>query len=364
MRWLKRIGVFILAVTGLLVLFLAWHLHSNVPVTTEEVLRDDEEEQAERAAKNFIGVIRDTMGEHASRGAHAKGHACVKAWFRVDDELEASLRHGIFSVPGQAYKSWIRFSNGGSNLSRSDDRRNDSRGMAIKLIGMGQGAEEPAFQVQDFLMHNNPVFFSANVEDYNRLVESDNKILSFLDSPNPFKWRLRELQHVFDTLAEPPESPLADDYFSNTAYKLGPHNIKFSSRPCGARKSLPAGRTRGPDFLSETMASELSAGTGCFDFMVQLQKPDRYMPIEDPSIEWKEKDSSWIKVARIEIPSQEFTSAQQKQFCENLSFTPWNSLDAHRPIGQLNRIRKKVYEASSRFRHATNKTEVPVDLDW
>ena len=364
MRWLKRIGVFILAVIALPGLFLAWHLYSNVPVTTEEVLRDDEEEQAARAARNFIGVIKETMGDHASRGAHAKGHACVKAWFTVDDEIEASLRHGIFSVPGQSYKSWIRFSNGASNLARSDDRRNDSRGMAIKLIGLQQDKEEKVVQVQDFLMHNNPVFFSANVEDYNRLVESENKILSFLDSPNPFKWRLRELQHVFDTLAEPPQSPLADDYFSNTAYKLGPHNIKFSSRPCSASESYPTDINRGPDFLSETMARELTTGSGCFDFMVQLQDPDKYMPIEDPSIEWKEKDSPWIKIARVDIPGQEFTSASQKQFCENLSFTPWNSLDAHRPIGQLNRIRKKVYEASSRFRHASNKTEVPLDLDW
>ena len=364
MRWLKRIGVFFLVVCVVLGLFLGWHIYSNVPVTTEEVFRDDEEEQAQRAARNFVRVIKDTMGEHASRGAHAKGHACVKAWFTISDDIEPALRHGVFSMPGQAFKSWIRFSNGGSNLSKSDDRRKDSRGMAIKLIHVTAGNEDIENQVQDFLMHNNPVFFSANVEDYNRLVESENKILSFLDSPNPFKWRLRELQHVFDTLADPPTSPLKDEYFSNTAYKLGPHNIKFSSKSCENSEKSVVDVNRGPDFLSQKMAEELEAENACFDFMVQLQQPDKYMPIEDPSIEWKEKDSPWRKIASIDIPSQQFASPSQKQFCENLSFNPWNSLAAHRPIGQLNRIRKTVYQASSLFRHTTNKTEVPTNLDW
>jgi hypothetical protein len=39
---------------------------------------------------------------------------------------------------------------------------------------------------------------------------------------------------------------------------------------------------------------------------------------------------------------------------ENLSFTPWHSLPEHRPLGNLNRARKKVYEATSRKRHLEN----------
>ena len=364
MYWLKRVAVFLLLVAGFLIFFVGWHLQSNAPVTTTEVYRDDEEKQAERAAKNFIGVITETMQGHASRGAHAKGHACVQAWFTVNENLESALRHGVFANPGKAYKSWIRFSNGSSNLAKSDDRRKDSRGMAIKLLHVTPPEIDTKYLPQDFLMHNSPVFFSANVEDYNRLVESENKVLSFLDNPNPFKWRLRELQHVFDTLAEPPGSPLSDRYFSNTAYKLGPHNIKFSTQPCSNHSHLQATHERGPDFLAETMKEELRSGNGCFDFLVQLQDAEKYMPIEDPSIEWKVSDSSWRKMARINIPSQEFDTESRKQFCENLSFNPWNSLEAHRPIGQLNRIRKKVYEASSRFRHSTNNTEVPANLDW
>ena len=196
MRIIRPLLFAIFCLLLFLSVFLAYHFYSDVAVTSEEVFREDEAEQSQRAAQNFINVIEETRGNYAARGAHAKGHACVKAYFEVEQSLSEELQHGVFSQPGQVFKSWIRFSNGASNLAKSHDARKDSRGMAIKLINIdkanlqdkaGQGPGQ-----QDFLMHNNPVFFSANIEDYNRLVESDNKILSFFNSPNPFKWRLRE----------------------------------------------------------------------------------------------------------------------------------------------------------------------------
>jgi hypothetical protein len=69
-------------------------------------------------------------------------------------------------------------------------------------------------------------------------------------------------------------------------------------------------------------------------------------------------------VAKITILKQQFNSAEQQQFCEDLSFSPWNALEAHRPIGALNRARRVVYEASSSYRHQVNKTQIPQTLDW
>lgn len=367
MRVLKAIAITLVSFVVFTTTFIAYHFHSDVPVTTTEVFRDDEAAQTQRAAENFVNVIKETTTSYAARGAHAKGHACVKAYFKVVDSINAELRHGIFQEPGKTYKSWIRFSNGSSNLAKSQDANKDSRGMALKLINIHEeGLEllEEEIETQDFLMHNNPVFFSASVEDYNKLVESENKILSFLEGKNPFKWRLRELGHVLDTLAPPPYSPLWDDYFSNTAYRLGPHNIKFSAQSCSAAPDTITQDQSDADFLRKTMAEELAIKEACFKFMVQLQIADKYMPIEDPSIEWKEEDSPYKTVATISIAPQQFDTEEQQQFCEDLSFSPWNALAAHRPIGQLNRIRKQVYAASSRYRHKKNMTQIPVALDW
>ncbi len=363
MKFLKIVGFVLIFI----ILFVSYHLYSDSPVTTEEIFRQDETEQTQRSIDNFIKVLEENKTSYIARGAHSKGHACVKAYFDVNETIQPVLQHGVFSMPGNRYKSWIRFSNGRSSMKNNHDADKDAHGMAIKLFNIYDDKlikEEGSSETQEFLMHDAPVFFAANVEDYNRFVESDDKILYFFSGLNPFKWNIRELFHGLATLKEAPHSPLSADYFSNTAYKLGPNNIKFSAQSCTAINNNVDKDKVDADFLRKTMAEELKTGEACFYFMVQLQNPDKYMPIEDPSIEWKESDSTYIPIAKITIPIQEFDSIEQQQFCENLSYSPWHSLNEHRPIGELNRIRKKVYQASSHYRHRENKTEIPINLDW
>ena len=353
----------ILALVGLfliLIISLYFHNQSHAPVTTKEVMPSNEQQQIQRAADNFVNIIKETQTTYAARGAHAKGHACVKAYFDINDDIDPQLQHGIFKTAGKRYKSWIRFSNGSSNMAKSDDRVKDSRGMAIKLLNI----ENDSSQTQESLAHNSPAFFSVDLEDYNNLVESEDKTKYFLSGYNPFKWRLRELSHVNNTLAPPPYSPIWDEYFSNTAYKLGAHNIKFMIRSCSDESPLPDNAISDPDFLKNTLSRELKSGSACMQFLVQLQDPSKLMPIEDPSVLWKETDSPFITVAKITIPTQQFDTAEQQQFCENLSFTPWNTIEAHRPIGALNRVRKLVYQASSSFRHNINKTSSPQNIEF
>jgi len=351
----------------LLAAFVYYHSLSNAPVTVVEIFRDDEAAQTQRSKENFIEIIEKNKTSYVARGAHSKGHACVRAYFDVHESIPSNLQHGVFKTPGKRYKSWIRFSNGRSSMKENHDADKDAHGMAIKLFHIyddilvkpGDGSD-----TQDFLMDDSPVFFVVNIEDYNRFVESDDKILYFVEGINPFKWYLRELTNVLAKLRAPPVSPLRTQYFSNTAYKLGPHNIKFSTQSCFPPVINPGQDKTDPDFLRKTMAEELKTGEGCFNFMVQLQDPDKYMPIEDPSIEWKVFDSPYITIAKIRMPIQEFDTVEQQTFCENLSFSPWNALSEHRPIGQLNRIRKEVYTASSKYRHENNQTEIPLSLDW
>jgi hypothetical protein len=358
-KLLKKLILGLVGLFLLLVILLYLHNQSHAPITTEEIFSEDEPQQIQRAADNFVNIIKITQTDYAARGAHAKGHGCVKAYFDVSEDIDPQLQYGVFQTPGKHYKSWIRFSNGSSNMAKSDDREKDSRGIAIKLLNV----ESNSTQTQEFLAHNSPAFFSVDLNDYNQLVESEDKTKYFVSGYNPFKWRLRELSHVNDTLASPPYSPIWDEYFSNTAYKLGPHNIKFMMRSC-AEQSQPEKDTAGPDFLKKTLINELRSDSACMEFLVQLQDPSKLMPIEDPSVLWTERDSPFIHVATITIPPQKFDTPEQQQFCENLSFSPWHSLDEHRPVGALNRVRKLVYQASSDYRHKTNKTEIPQMLSW
>ncbi|PHS33458.1 MAG: catalase [Methylophaga sp.] len=357
MKIIKKLLSIVVILLILLVGFIFYHAQDNAIVTTEEIIPDDEAEQTQRAVDNFIDVITFFQTDKAHRGAHAKGHACVKAYFDINDNINPDLQQGIFKQADTSYKTWIRFSNGTPKIA--NDAEKDSRGIAIKLLNVVEQG-----QTQEFLLHNSPAFFSTNLDDYNDLVESEDKLQYFLKGYNPFNWRLRELSNVLNTLSPPPYSPIWEEYFSNTAYKLGPHNVKYKVQSCQPFNQISEQDQTDPDFLQKTLATELENGGACLQFMVQLQDANKHMPIEDPSVLWKESDSPYIAIATITIPQQQFDTAEQQQFCENLSFSPWNALAEHKPIGALNRVRKMVYQASSLYRHQFNKTDVPQSLDW
>lgn len=284
----------------------------------------------------------------ACRGAHAKAHGCVKAEFAVRDDIPAEFKVGIFKS-ARRFAAWIRFSNG-SPLVKGD-AEGDGRGMAIKLMGV----EQSVSSTQDFLMINHPVFLVRNAADYldfQQAVARGRPEKFFFPGLNPFKFRLHEFGIARKLKRARVTNPLNVRYWSMTPYAFGNAAMKFSARPAGTPS--PFDETRGADFLRENLAEHLTAQSADFDFLVQLRTNPATMPIEDPTIEWNERESGFVPVARITIPPQQFDTPEQRAFCENLSFSPWHAIPEHRPLGGINRIRQPVYGTSSRIRHELN----------
>lgn len=67
----------------------------------------------------------------------------------------------------------------------------------------------------------------------------------------------------------------------------------------------------------------------------------------------------WVRVGVLHIPQQEFTRRDQMLFCRDLAFSPWHTIDAHRPLGGVNLIRKTAYEAGASARNQANGRVVP-----
>ncbi|MEJ7592136.1 MAG: hypothetical protein WKF77_11340 [Planctomycetaceae bacterium] len=79
---------------------------------------------------------------------------------------------------------------------------------------------------------------------------------------------------------------------------------------------------------------------------------DPDLHIENASMEWLESEAGKFQpVATLTIPLQEVDTPELRVRCERLVFTPWHGLEAHRPLGGINRMRKAVYEASAMFRN-------------
>jgi hypothetical protein len=385
-----------LAVLAVVFLVIYWWNTRDLPGPMGEVIQPNEDVQIAKLVAASTALATQDHYEHLKsendptwrRDVHGHTPGCIKARFTVL-KTDDRFKFGLFSLqpptaasndPAYQYEAWIRFSNGNHQLK--PDTESDVRGVALKVMGVTKEkfgpklleGEEDA-DTQDFALMNSPVYFFRDLADYaqfsgmlswgaanpkarwlGKLAPSGatgRDILPFFRySWNPFNWNLRSLISAVKAQIKPPPSPLHIQYFSASAYALGPRQyVKYSMRPCQENylKNAPP-RPTTPNGLHEALKQTLSQGDWCFYFMAQLQVPGKNMPVEDASVLWSESDSPFVPVARIDIPRQDVPD--QPCFCENLAMNPWHSLPAHRPVGVFNRIRKNIYQESARFRRA------------
>jgi hypothetical protein len=323
------------------------------------------------------------------RDVHAKAHGCVNATFRVNDNLPERFKWGVFAQPGQQYKAVIRFSSGKPQLN--SDGVPDARGFAMKLLNV-PGKKlldfETEDQTQDFIMINSKVFFIRTIEEYaafsSALGQGSGAVVKyFFPSLNPATWHAHEFVLANDSFKQRPESLLTEQYYSLSAYKLGPReNVKYSVRPCANNQplrpayawtpnvftrawkslelpfaALSATSMDGPeyfDYLREELDNQVKHGGACFEFMVQPQIPEKNMPIEDATVEWDEQASPFIPVATITLDAMPGETADHNETCESLSFNPWHALPEHQPVGVMNRVRKALYQSMGLYRRTKN----------
>lgn len=295
------------------------------------------------------------------RAFHPKIVGLVKAEFTVEADLAPDLQVGMFQ-PGKTYKAWVRFSNAKRNPQA--DKKKDLRGMAIKVMGVeGEKLleQEQDATTQDFLMITHPTLQTTTVKSFQKGISSlvNGPIAVLFYALNPWNWATirRSIQSLkrFSNLLE-------TQYWSTTAYRFGDENraVKYSSRAQVMNKT-PFPEDPTDDFLRENMVKSLETEEVLFDFMVQFQENADTMPIENPAVEWS---SPFVKLATIKIPKQVFDTPEQREFGQNLAYTPWHCIAPHRPIGGANRARKKAYEILSAFRLGKNGVKSVEPTDW
>jgi hypothetical protein len=321
-----------------------------VPGLAQETIDPLEESYIESLKSLTMERLREQYPDGSvRRDAHPKTHGLVAAEFIVLDDFSYALRHGVFQRP-RTFDALIRFS-AGDTFPYPDTRVPRSGGMAVKLLGV-EGDKlldrERHAQTQDFIMINYPGFLAQSFKSYEALhVASTPETRARYYQEYPAEEALYKSQSL-----EPFYNPVQTRYFSQVPYRLGPQAIKFSAKPITNAANRPPA-AEGPNFLREAMKQQLAATDVYFDFMVQVQTDPLRMPIEDSLTIWDEAQSPFQRVAIIRIPRQDITD-QGLEIAENLAFTPWHALPEHRPLGNMNRTRRVVYEMVSEFRRTTN----------
>jgi hypothetical protein len=112
------------------------------------------------------------------------------------------------------------------------------------------------------------------------------------------------------------------------------------------------------DYLRDAMVATLNKQDVEFDIRLQLQTDPYLMPLENNAVLWPEKLSPRRSVATLRIPKQTFNSPAQLEFARRLSYNPWHSIPAHRPLGNQSRARRRMYDTLSKLRHSMN--DVPL----
>ncbi len=320
-----------------------------------EYAHEDEDHIASKMVNEFEAqVTRMYKGRKMLRQVHTKMHGCVKATFSVEPNLPDELKVGVFAGKAKDYHAWVRFSNG--NTVPEKDKKKDIRGVAIKLLGVpGEKILEDEIhaKTQDFLLMSSETFFAKTLKELSSLLNSmtsPNPIKSNLFILNPSLWPIlgRAIKRKVAC-----KNPLAIPYWSTQPYQFGKINqaVKYHLRP-NPDNVIVVENTTDENYLRYNLAQTLYNHEAKFDFFVQFQTDPDAMPIEDPTVPWTSQN---IKVATLTIHPQIFDSNEQLEFGDNLSFNPWHSLPEHRPLGAFNRVRKRVYEVMSKFRHAKNK---------
>jgi len=347
---------------------------TQAPVRYSINVEDVKPEEAETIAQlnhTFDKILEKTAEDygHAVRSVHAKAHGFLEGTLTIRDGLPEELAQGMFATPGE-YKIVMRFSTNAGDIL--PDTISLPRGLAIKVMGV-DGARLPGADgsTQDFVMVNGPVFqnktadqFLSNLkllagttdklegtkEAMSKVLRGVNTVLSAVGIESP----------KVQTLGGAPNSdPLGETYFSVTPFRYGDYIAKFAVFPVSKDLTDQTGTTIDasirPDALRDVIRSEAQALEMEWEVRVQLCRDLEEQPVEDPTVEWKQDDAPFQTVATIRAARQDSLSDDKAQrIDEEMRFSIWTGLTAHRPLGNINRARNETYRHSADFRARVN----------
>jgi len=320
----------------------------------------DWEEQAlddviERMANQMHGRFKPGKYE---RGGNTKTHGLVRATVTVRDDLPARMRKGIFATP-RSFPAYVRYAGPGPDVP-NDIQDVGFGSMSLKIMAVpGPKIMDNERFTQDWPAVVTPSFVTRNIKDNAVLQDWSLRNMPIYYFINPFA------SHILDFLMqslwnETQYNPLGQRYFSNTPYLLGEGQAMMYSYVPKSQvdtkiPGVPFGKV--PDnYLRDNMVKTLARQDVEFDLMIQLQTDPHKMPIENAGVRWPEKLSPFISAATIHIPKQKFDYKKQFEFTRQLTFNPWHCLHEHRPLGNQNRARRRMYDELSKFRIKMNRT--------
>ncbi|HEY5857090.1 MAG TPA: peroxidase family protein [Aldersonia sp.] len=334
-----------------------------------------ENEEFEKLALDIMQV-QTTARKRCSRGdlayplqraLHAKATLAVdnaELRFFSDKDLPADLRVG-FARPDAKYRTVVRFSN--ANSCAQSDHAPDLRGIALRVH---VGADKS----HDLLATNFPVSHARDARQFVEFAKRTaggnvSRAFGLLSLVKTFGIRetVRMVCNVSAARRQSVSSVATQTYWSRAAMTWGPAmKVRFLFKPKQDRRRDPKPDRNDPNYLSTEAARRLEHGAIRFDLCIQRYVNETLTPIEDTAIEWTEANAPAVPIATLTLPQTdpdvdtEDAQARADEI-DRIAFNPWNTTEDFLPLGNLNRARKAVYDASAAHRDQLRwHTEMPV----
>jgi hypothetical protein len=333
----------------------------------EEIGRG-EAETLEQITATLLNIVRKVgqRQRHMVRPVHAKSHGLLKAEVEVLPGLREELRQGLFARPA-AFGAVMRFSTDPGDIL--SDHISTPRGVAVKIIGVeGEMLPDHAGQVtQDFVLRNASTFapnaaaFLKNIQLIAEHVDDSEALKQIVSSAAQTAEEALEAvgqgSALIKGFGHPPTHPLGETYHSAAPLRFGNYFGKLRLVPVSDNLLALRGKhiehPRTWNSLKDSIVAFFEKETAIWELRVQLCTDLAKMPVEDASVEWDERLSPPLTIARITArPQNAYSDARRVWVDEHLSFNPWHGLAAHRPMGNIMRARFKSYQACSQFRCA------------
>ncbi len=337
-----------------------------------EAIAPDEADTIRGLVDTMRSINRKTFEDsgHANRSVHAKAHALLKGEMNVRAGLPEALAQGIFADP-RRYPVVLRFSTNPGDIL--DDAISAPRGLAVKIVGV-DGERLPGSEgltTQDLVMIDAPAFSAPDAKTFLKSLktiaattdraEGAKKVLSAVarGAEKALEAVGGESATLIQLGGHPQTHPAGGTYYTQVPLRHGPYVAKLSVAPTSPELMALSDRTvdlRGdPDGLRATLKDLFARHGGTWEVRVQLMTDRDSMPVEDASVPWPEDESPYVSVATITVPAQSsFDEARHQALDEALAFSPWDGIEAHRPLGSVMRSRKPAYEMSAGFRAEAN----------
>jgi len=337
-----------------------------------EKVEPDEGETIEQLNASFREILETTSKDygHAVRAVHAKAHGIARGTLTVASGLPAELAQGIFAQPGE-HEAVIRISTNPGDIL--DDSIALPRGLALKILDV-EGQRLPGSEgdtTQDFIMVNGPVFTAADAKAFGKNLKLLAKTTDHAEgAKKALSGVLRTVEAGLEAVGLPSATlqqlggapqvhPLGETYFSQTAFRYGDYIAKIALFPVSPALTELTGdtiNTKGrPDAIREAVREVMIEQGGTWELRVQLNTDLDAMPVEDPTVEWDQEASPFVTVATLAVPPQlSWQHGETERTDDALSYNIWHGIDAHRPLGGVNRARKDTYKFSSDFRGRFN----------